>query len=171
MIFEEADFEIIKQDRVDIDYKEVVEQLPYIFKDPVEFNKKIDPRKLQFGSKINHHNSKREKYYPVKDVISPEQLVIGDGLKIRLLGIRKKPEMNRQAIQFLREKTRGQKVFIKVDAAKHDRYNNLLCYLYLQNKTFLNAHLIKKGLVDVDITFDYGHKSKFLGYQKELKNE
>ncbi|MFH1883573.1 MAG: DNA methyltransferase [Planctomycetota bacterium] len=171
MIFEETDFEIIKQDKVDIDYKEVAKQLPYIFKDPVEFDKKIDPRKLQFGSKINNHNSGREKYYPVKDVISPEQLVIGDGLKIKLLGIRKKPEMNGQAIQFLRDKTHGQKVFMRFDTVKYDRDNNLLCYLYLQNKTFLNAHLIKKGLADVDITFDYGHKSKFLGYQKELKNE
>jgi site-specific DNA-methyltransferase (adenine-specific) len=53
MIFEECDFEIIKQNKVDIDYKEVVEQLPYIFKDPTVFDKKIDPRKLQFGSKIN----------------------------------------------------------------------------------------------------------------------
>jgi len=162
MIFEETDFEIIKQKKTDIDYKEVTKQLPYIFKDPVEFDKKIDPRKLQFGSKINNHNSKREKYYPVKDVISPEKLVIGDGLKIKLLGIRKKPKMSNQAIQFLRDRTRGQKVFMKFDTIKHDRDNNLLCYLYLQNKTFLNAHLIKRGLVDVDTSLDYKFKEKFL---------
>jgi site-specific DNA-methyltransferase (adenine-specific) len=162
MIFQESNFEIIRQNRADIDYKEIVKQLPYIFKDPVEFDKKIDPRKLQFGSKINNHNSRREKYYPVKDVISPEQLVIGDGLKVKLLGIRKKPETSRQAIQFLRDKTRGQKVFMKFDTIKHDRDNNLLCYLYLQNKTFLNAHLIKRGLVDVDTSLDYKFKEKFL---------
>jgi DNA modification methylase len=161
VIFEETNFEIIKQDKADIDYKEVAKQLPYIFKDPVEFDKKIDPRKLQFGSKINN-NSKREKYYRVKDVVSPEQMVIGDGLKIRLIGIRKKPETSRQAIQFLRDKTHGQKVFMKFDAVKHDRDNNLLCYLYLQNKTFLNAHLIKRGLVDVDTSLDYKFKEKFL---------
>ncbi len=162
MIFEKADLEIIKQNIADIDSKEVAKQLPYIFKDPVEFDKRIDPRKLHFGSKINNHNSKREKYYCVKDVISPEQLVIGDGLKVRLLGIRKKPEMSSQAIRFLRDKTRGQKVFMKFDAIKHDRDNNLLCYLYLQNKTFLNAHLVKRGLVDVDTSLDYKFKEKFL---------
>ncbi|MHC4596298.1 MAG: DNA methyltransferase [Planctomycetota bacterium] len=162
MIFEETDFEIIRQNKADIDYKQVAKQLPYIFKDPVRFNKKVDPRKLQFGSKINNHNSRREKYYPVKDVISPEQLVIGDGLKVKLLGIRKKPKMSSQAIQFLRDKTRGQKVYMKFDAVKHDRDNNLLCYLYLQNKTFLNAHLIKRGLVDVDTSLDYKFKKKFL---------
>jgi len=162
MIFEESNFEIISQNKANIDYKQIGKQLPYMFKDPVEFDKKIDPRKLQFGSKINNHNSKREKYYPVKDVISPEQLVIGDGLKIRLIGIRKKPETSRQAIQFLRDKTRGQKVFMKFDAVKHDLDNNLLCYLYLQNKTFLNAHLIKRGFVDVDTSLDYKFKEKFL---------
>jgi len=162
MIFEEADFEIVKQDKADTDYKELAKQLPYVFKDPVEFDKKIDPRKLQFGSKINGHNSRREKYYRVKDVISPEQLVIGDGVKVRLLGIRKKPKMSSQAIQFLRDKTRGQKVFMKFDSVKYDEHNNLLCYLYLENKTFLNSHLIKTGLADVDTSFDYKLQEKFL---------
>jgi hypothetical protein len=51
---------------------------------------------------------------------------------------------------------------MKFDAIKHDRDNNLLCYLYLQNKTFLNAHLIKKGLVDIDTSIDYKLKERFL---------
>jgi len=38
----------------------------------------------------------------------------------------------------------------------------LLCYLYLQNKTFINAHLIKNKLVDIDDSFDYKYKTKFL---------
>jgi len=162
MMFEDADFEIVGQNNANVNYKEKAKQLPYFFKDPVEFDKKIDPRKLQFGSRINNHNTRREKYYGVKDIISPEQLIIGDGLKIRLLGIKEKPEMSNQAIQFLRDKTHGQKVFMKFDAVKHDRNHNLLCYLYLQNKTFLNAHLIKQGLVDVDTSLEYKFKQKFL---------
>ncbi len=162
MIFEEADFEIIRQNKADTDYKEAVKQLPYTFKDPVKFDKKVDPRKLQFGSKINNQNSKREKYYLVKDIISPERLVVGDGLKVRLLGVREKPGKSNEAVEFLRGKTRGQKVFMKFDTVKYDQDNNLLCYLYLQNKTFLNAHLIKNGLADVDTSFDYKFKEKFL---------
>ena len=68
-----------------------------------------------------------------------------------------------EAIEFLREKTCGQKIFLKFDDnIKYDEKHNLLCYLYLSNKTFLNAHLIKNGLVDVDPSFDYKCKSKFL---------
>ena len=59
MIFQESNFEIIRQNRADIDYKEVVKQLPYIFKDPIKFDKKVDPRKLQFGSKINNNSKKK----------------------------------------------------------------------------------------------------------------
>lgn len=166
MLFEEARFEITKQEKPKADFAEAIKQLPYVFKDPVKFDKKVDPRKLQFGSKINNHSSEREKYYPVKDVISPERLVIGDGLKVRLLGVREKPEKSGQAIEFLKDKTQGQKVFMKFDTVKHDENNNLLCYLYLQNKTFLNAHLIRTGLVKVDTTVDFKYKSRFLEYMK-----
>lgn len=51
---------------------------------------------------------------------------------------------------------------MKFDNQKHDERKNLLCYLYLRNKTFINAHIIKEGLVDVDISFNYKYKDKFL---------
>jgi len=157
-----ASIEIIKREEPRIDFKEKIEKLPYVFKDPVRLDKKVDPKKLRFGSKIDNSHSEREKYYTVKEIVSPEKLILNNGLKIRLLGVKKKPEKNGEAIEFLREKTRGQKVFMKFDNIKYDEKNTLLCYLYLWNKTFLNAHLIKNGLVDVDAAFDYKYKSNFL---------
>ncbi len=165
-IFDEAKFEIVRQNRMDIKYKEAVKQLPYVFKDPVKFDKKIDPRKLQFGSKINNNSTGRDRYYNVENVISPEQMELTDGLRIRLLGVRERPETSDAAVRFLRDKTRGQKVFMRFDAVKHDQDDSLLCYLYLQNKTFINAHLVKRGLVDVDTSMDYKCRSKFLALQK-----
>ena len=161
-IFQDETFEIIKQENINTDFKEEIKKLPYIFQDPIKFDKKIDPRKLSFGSKIDNSYSKREIYYTVKEVISPKILILNNGLKIRLLGVKERPEKNGGAIQFLKEKALGQKVFLKFDTIKHDEENNLLCYLYLSNKTFLNAHLIKNDLVEVDTKFDYKYKSKFL---------
>jgi len=161
-IFQDEIFEIIKQENINTDFKEEIKKLPYIFQDPIKFDKKIDPRKLSFGSKIDNSYSKREIYYTVKEVISPKILILNNGLKIRLLGVKERPEKNGGAIQFLKEKALGQKVFLKFDTIKHDEENNLLCYLYLSNKTFLNAHLIKNDLVEVDTNFDYKYKSKFL---------
>ncbi len=120
---------------------------------------------MRFGSKISTERdySEEEKYHTIKEVISPEILMLDNGLKIRLLGVKEKPGKDGVAIQFLREKTLGQKVFMRFDYIKYDEKDNLLCYLYLRNKTFLNAHLIRTGLVDVDISSDYKYKSKFLG--------
>lgn len=167
-VFQDATFEIIRQEELNIDFKEEIKKLPYIFKDPVKFDKKVDPKKLRFGSKIDNSHYEREIYYTVKEIISPEILILNNGLKIRLIGVKERPEKNGDAIQFLREKTRGQKVFMKFDNIKYDTRENLLCYLYLWNKTFLNAHLIKNGLVDVDTTFDYKYKTKFLNLRNGL---
>ncbi len=166
-IFADANFEIIKQEDLSIDFKEEIKKLPYIFKDPLKLDKKIDPKKLRFGSKIDNSYYKKENYYMVKEIISPEILILNNGLKIRLIGIKTRSEKYEEAIQFLKEKTKRQKVSIKFDNIKYDKENNLLCYLYLQNKTFLNAHLIKKGLVDVDTSLDYLYKSRFI----KLKNQ
>jgi len=169
-IFHNADFEIIKQQEGKIDFKEDIGKLPYIFKDPIKFDKKVDPKKLRFGSKIDDSYSDREKYYTVREILTPGTLILNNGVKIRLLGVKENPEKNSEALKFLREKTHGQKVFLKFDSVKYDGENNLLCYLYLWNKTFLNAHLIKNGLVDVDTTLVYQYKSKFLEYKKETQN-
>lgn len=161
-IFQDITFEVIKQKEPRVDFKERIKNLPYIFKDPIKFDKKIDPRKLRFGSKIDNSPSEIQKFYTVKEIISPEILVLNNGLKVRLLGVKENPDKNGKAVQFLKEKTHGQKVFMKFDTTKYDEQNNLLCYLYLWNKTFLNAHLIKGGLADADTAFDYKYKSKFL---------
>jgi DNA modification methylase len=160
--FDKISFELAQNREDDIDWKEEIKKLPYVFKDPVKFDKKVDPRELQFGSKIDNHHSRREDYHTVKSIISPVQLVLDNGLKIKLLGVKEKPETADQAISFLRNKTRSQKVFLKFDSVKYDEQNNLLCYLYLQNKTFLNAHLIGEGLVSIDTDMDFKLKRRFM---------
>jgi len=158
-------FEIISQAKKDIDYKDEILKLPYIFKDPVKFDKKIDPKKLRFGSKIDNSSSQRETYYSVKEIVSPEIVVLDGDLKVRLIGIKENKEINDQAIQFLKAKLKGQKVFLKFDSTKYDSEGNLLCYLYLKNKTFINAHLIKNKLVNVNSSMNYKYKSSFLNYE------
>ncbi len=160
-IFQNATFEVIEQEEPEIDFKEEIKKLSYVFKDPIKFDKKIDPKKLRFGSRIDNFHPVREIYYTVKEIISTEALILNNGLKIRLLGVKENPEKNGEAIQFLREKTRGQRVFLKFDTIKYDEKNNLFCYLYLRNKTFLNAHLIKNGLADVNVSLNYKYKTKF----------
>lgn len=160
------DFEIIFQKKKVIDFKQEISKLPYVFKDPVKFDKKIDPKKLRFGSKIDISDQQRETYYSVKEIISPEIVVLNNDLKVKLIGIKEKKERNGKALQFLNEKLKGQKVFLKFDTIKYDSDGNLLCYLYLKNKTFINAHLIKNQLVQVDSSLNFKYKNKFLEIQR-----
>ncbi len=163
---EDAEFEFITQNNIPKDWKIRIEALPYYFKDPVKFDRKIDPKKLQFGSKIDLSQTQKEKYYSVKRIISPEVVVLNTGIKVKLIGVKTKEEKTEEAINFLISKLKGQKVFLKFDTTKHDKDGNLLVYLYLKNKTFINAHLIKNGLADVDINMDFRYKNKFINLKE-----
>ena len=65
-------------------------------------------------------------------------------------------------MEYLKQKLHGKRVFLKFDEQKHDNQNHLLVYMYLENKTFVNAHLLKEKLVNVDNTLDFKYKEKFL---------
>jgi DNA modification methylase len=161
-IFGDCTYEFINQKQQDEDYSKDIELLPYKFKDPHQLDKKIDPRKLKFGSKVeNGDNGERFELYSVKEVISPELLSLSNGLTVRLIGVAQEPIHHQAAIHFLDSKTKGQRIFLKFDKDKHDENGNLLSYVYLKNKTFINAHLIKSGLVSVDVRRDYKYRNKF----------
>jgi len=162
---ESAKFEITTQEKQAINFAEIIEGLPYVFKDPIKFDKKIDPKKLQFGSRIDQNGSQREEYFTVKEIVSPEVLKLSNGLIVRLLGVKQDILKNGKATEYLIHKAQGQKVFLKYDQIKHDSDNRLLCYLYLKNKTFVNAHLIKEGLAGVDDSIAFRYKEKFLELQ------
>jgi len=163
--------EIIKQDLKDIDFEKEIRSLPYIFKDPVTFERKVDPKLLRFGSRIDGKERDKERYHTVKQVISPSELILDTGARIRLIGIKSNGKRNAKAIRFLENLTKGQKVFLRFDEAKHDKDDNVLCYLYLRNKTFVNAHLIRDRLVDVDTASDYQMKSKFMSLCTQSANK
>lgn len=161
-------YDFVKQENIKTDFESDIQDQPYIFKDPHTLDKKIDVKKLQFGSKLDKDSSTtREEFYTVKEIISPERLRLSNDLMIKLIGIKEDPIINGKATDFLNDKLKGKKVFLRYDNIKHDAENNLLCYLYLENKTFINAHLIKNGLVQVDSQIDFKYKDKFIKLHDE----
>jgi site-specific DNA-methyltransferase (adenine-specific) len=136
--------------------------LPYIFKDPHNMDSKIDVKKLQFGSKISSEQTERQELFSVLDVLTPETVLLSNGVVARLIGIKTRPDFETEAVEFLQQKTAKRKVFMKHDKLKHSSDNALLCYLYLDNKTFINNHLVRTRYVDVDTSYDYACQNKFL---------
>lgn len=167
----DIDFQIIIKKQAPVDYSGRIGRLSYIFKDRVQFDKKIDPKSLNFGSQIDGEQRDREEFFSVTRVLSPEIVELNSGVLIRLLGVKTRPSREKKAIEFLRRVTAKQPIFLKYDAVKFDDQNRLLVYMYLKNKTFLNAHLIKLGLVEVDQTIDFSHKPRFLQLSATSHNE
>ena len=139
-----------------------LDELPYLFHDPHKMDKKIDVKKLQFGSKIDNSKNKREDIFSVKEVISPEKIMLSNGLTVKLLGVKENPQYTKEAVEFLIQKFKTRKVYLKYDLQKYDEQNNLLCYIYLDNKTFINRHLIRTKFVNVDCSSNYKYKNIFL---------
>ena len=165
-MFDSSIVNFLNQEKININFKDQISKLPYIFKDPIKLDKKVDPKKLQFGSRIAENKKQRDDFFTVKEIIDPETLKLNNDLIIKLLGVRNNPNKAEEAINFLKDKTSRQRVFLRFDNLKYDKNNNLLCYLYLQNKTFINAHLIKNKLVEVDDDSDYKYKIKFINLIK-----
>ena len=157
--------EIIElKDTFKSDFAKETTSLPYQFVDVHKINKIIDVKKLQFGSKIDKDSQTQRELFTVKEVLAANLVLLNNDLVVRLLGIKPKPSIKGEAAQFIEEKTKGHKVTLQFDKTKYDADNRLLCYLYLDNKTFINAHLLKHKLVDVDDSYDFKFKEKFQKY-------
>ena len=150
-----------KQIPLDMNFKKEVKKLPYTFRDFHWFDKKTDPKKLQFGSKLDKDSKQREEFFRVKEILSPTTIKLNNDIIVRLIGIKENPKANIEAIEFLRDKTNKKQVFLKFDQQKYDTSNCLRAYVYLKNKTFLNAHLIKNGFAKSDTDMEYKNKAKF----------
>jgi modification methylase len=162
-IFSKSQVEVIKPERSTIDFKQEIQKLPYIFHDPVRFDKKIDPRKMTFGSKIdaNGNGNEENHYSRLKRVISPNMIELDNDLIVRLIGIKPKADREQAAIKWLLDKLKGQSLYLKFDQTKYDEQNRLLSYLYLKNKTFVNLHFLRSHLVQLDKAFPFRYFDRF----------
>lgn len=171
MFDEKAAIEVVEQKLDDVDFRDEIQSLPYIFEDKVTFERKVNPKLLRFGSRIDGNETSKDRYYTVKKVVSPTELVLDTGVRIHLIGVKANGTDSRSAIRFLENLTKGQKVFLRFDDVKCGDGNSLHCYLYLKNKTFVNAHLIKNRLVEIDTNSNYKMKSRFISLSgKSVKN-
>ncbi|MDW8464868.1 MAG: site-specific DNA-methyltransferase [Chloroherpetonaceae bacterium] len=160
-VFEQVSFEVLKPCREELDFSEHIKALPYVFKDPVKFNKKVDPRALSFGSRVSAEQIiSPTEYLRLRTVLSPNLIELENGVVVRLIGVEAIEERAAEAMRFLEEKLRGESLFLKFDAVKYDENGTLLAYLYLKNKTFVNLHYLRTGLVRFSETFAIKYRDK-----------
>lgn len=167
-LFDETGFEVIIQKSMGKDFRDEISKLPYKFVDPVQFDKKVNVKKMTFGSKIDAESKERENYMVVEEVTAPNALVLTGGLKIKLLGVKPKAGFDEYAMDYLLKNVKGKKIFLRRDDEKNTSNK---FYVYLKNKTFVNAHLIKKGLADIDDSFSFKKLQRFKKYWSDTNGK
>jgi len=118
----------------------------------------IDPKKFKFEG---------ERLYKVVEIINEETIRLDTGLIVNFLGIKiiKKEE----TIKYLEKYLLGKNVILKLDPNFIEE-NNVKAYVYLQNKIFINAYLIKSGLGIPDLAIQHKYKEKFINLWREIEN-
>lgn len=108
----------------------------------------------------------------VTRVVDGDTIQIDSGEKVRYIGINT-PEtvdprtsvqcFGKEASAFNKQLVEGRDVKLVVDVSETDKYGRLLRYVYLNDGTFVNLELVKKGYARVD-TFppDVAHAKEFV---------
>jgi len=157
--------EFDKQINTDLNFESRLEALPYIFRDPHGLDKKMDPQNMSFGSKVNTTDDKKDEYHTVIKILGPDHVQLNNNIKVKLMGVQIKSEKEKEAIEFLTQITRSQKLIIKYEKNITDNNKSMYAYLFLKNKTFLNARLIKNGFATADTEKDHKYNKLFKKYE------
>jgi len=152
---------VLSQDEAEIK----IHALPYKFTDVHKLDKKTDIKLMQYGSRLDKDSVRHRELFSVRRVISPELVELSNGTVIRLIGIKQDDESLSGAVSFMTEKFNGRKVFVKSDNVKYND-GHFPAYLYLDNKTFINAHLLKNGLAFVDVSEPFMYIDKFISLRE-----
>ncbi len=166
------EIEFREQHLKNINWHEEIKKLPHVFKDPIKLNAKIDPKNLNFGSKISLDDAvdnNRERYFTVKEIVAANLIRLNSGALVRLLGVKPKSDKISEATSFLEKKIGKGKIYLKFDGQRRDKENQILAYVYMKNRTFINAHLIKNGLAEVDEEIPFRMHEKFRNLIRERK--
>jgi DNA modification methylase len=118
----------------------------------------IDPKKLNFKQNI---------LYKVIDIINEDTIKLNTGIFVKFLGVEIVDK--ERATKYLKEYLLNKEILIKVenDAILDD--NTILAYVYLKNKLFVNAYLIKSGVGRAIKDKNYRLKKKFINLELEKK--
>lgn len=116
----------------------------------------IEPKRFRF---------KGERLYKVTEIIDEKTIKLDTGLIVEFLGIR----VNKRddTIRYLQDYILGKYIYLKLHNNEVINENTVKGYVYLKNKIFVNAYLIKSGLASPDFLTAHKYKEKFIQLYKE----
>ena len=155
------------QGKIDIVLRnQEIEPAPLIYKPAIQdASPQIDPQKLNFQK--NH-------LYRVTGIRNANTIILHTGLEVQFQGIKIIKE--KETLRYLRDYVLKKEVFLRFENGNlniQTQPNNdqpvIRAYVYLKNKIFVNAYLIRSGLAVTDTSQPFRQKNKFLELEHENK--
>jgi len=116
-------------------------------------NCKIEPGLLKF---------KEQRLYRVVSLAEPDTLQLDTGLRAKFLGITLRMDKIDSISDYMNKYVLRKEVFLRLDKEAVLNNSSVQAYVYLKNKIFINAYLLKAGLAVVDIAAKFDQKEKFM---------
>lgn len=125
-----------------------------------------------------------QEWYPVTKVVDGDTFWVDNGtskgIKIRLTGIdapesqkrwkREEGYYGKESKAYLTQLLKDKKVRLETDIDSLDRYGRTLSYVYLEDHTFVNALLVKKGYAQImTVSPNVKHADLFYELQVEAR--
>ncbi|MFA5110930.1 MAG: site-specific DNA-methyltransferase [Desulfobaccales bacterium] len=104
-----------------------------------------------------------DRLHKVTRIIDERTIALDDGARVAFLGVR--IDRKAETLDYLRTRILGKNVFIK--DAQTSAADGRAGYIYLKNRIFINAHLIKSGLGSPDLTVTHKLQKKFIRLQEQ----
>jgi len=114
-------------------------------------------------------------------VVDGDTIIVKIGSKkerVRLIGVdtpeTKHPKKSvqyfgKEASVFTKRMVESKKVRLEYDWQKRDKYGRLLAYVYLEDGTFLNAEIIRRGYGFAYTRFPFKYLDEFRRYEREAR--
>ena len=118
----------------------------------------VEPDKLKFD---------KDKLYKVRKVLEDGSLLLDTGLTVSFRGV--KLADIKKVRDYLNKYILGKKVYLKFDKDYTAENRKVEAYVYLKNRIFINAYLIKAGLAVADREGNYDLKKKFLSIKAPIE--
>ena len=111
-------------------------------------------------------------------VVDGDTLELEGGERVRLIGVdtpetvdprRPVQYFGKEASAFTRRMVEGQRVRLDYDQQRQDRYGRTLAYVYLEDGTFVNAEIIRRGYGFAYTSFPFRYADEFRGHEREAR--
>ena len=103
--------------------------------------------------------TENDEFLRVVQIVNENSIKLNNGRLVKFLGI--KIEKKGETIEYLQKHVLGKKIILKgLDGTDGENIDN--AYVYLKNRIFINAYLIKSGLGYPDLTVNHKYQDKFV---------